>query len=211
MNTESDDDCVDVTPSTYRPPAAADGDEDNDDVVVAPNKSTTTRRRMSVAEERGLPSVRRAALSGVSHAIASVFVARQTTDTCLVHAIINATQRHESLDAMLDAVRREEGAQQPDGLTLDRRDITTGILAARRVLGVVIRCGFDFERDSIGIAHLNTPCGTGHFVALRRGPRHLCVLDSLDGSCRLLIDQQAFRRRCSAYHIDISTKPPLLY
>lgn len=198
MNTESDyeedDDCIDVTPSsTYYPPTTADGRDDD-----AALKSSSTRR-MSVAEERGLPSVRRAALSGVSHAIASVMVARQTTDTCLVHAIINATQRHESLDAMLDAVRREEGAQHPDGLTLDRRDITTGILAARRVLGVVIRCGFDFERDSIGIAHLNTPCGTGHFVALRRGPRHLCVLDSLDGSCRLLMDQQAFRRRCSAY------------
>jgi hypothetical protein len=103
-------------------------------------------------------------------------VARQVQDTCLVHALVNATQRHDALDEMLSEVHTSAQAED-----MSRRDVTAGAVTARRVLGVAVRCGFDFERDAVGIAHLHTPCGTGHFVALRRAGGSLFVLDSLDG------------------------------
>ena len=106
----------------------------------------------------------------------SVTVNVQWYDSCLVHAIINATQSHAFLKYMLSEIRvfaSEEG--------LDRRDVATGIMCAKTILGFKIRNGFDPMAHSCGIAHVNMLDGKGHFVGIRKIYGKLCILDSLNG------------------------------
>lgn len=149
--------------------------------------------RMTAAEEMGLDSVTTKCL-GIRLKL-SFNIEMQTYDSCLVHAIVNATQRPEALDAMLSDV---EAAGRDEGVP--RQDVLAGIVAAKRTMGVVIRTGFDESVHTQGFAHLNTPCGKGHFIALRK-LGSVWALDSLDGSCRRVTHWGRLKHRSTLYNI----------
>jgi hypothetical protein len=124
-------------------------------------------------------------------------VARQDSDTCLVHALINAMQNHALLDRLLDAVRAVARAD-----THDRRDVGVGAVALKRVCGRTLHNGFDEHLDAHGIMHMYNHCGgQDHFVAIRRIGTGLYMLDSLDGACVQIFDMPQLARRCSLYTI----------
>lgn len=165
-------------------------DSDSDIEIVGERAGSP---RMTAAEEIGLESVANECL-GVRLRL-SFTIERQTYDSCLVHSIVNATQRPDDLEAMLLDVRaagRDEG--------VPRQDVLAGIRAAKRTMGVVIRLGFDPVVHRQGIAHLNTPCGQGHFIALRKIGA-VWALDSLDGSCRRVTHWERLRQRSTLYNI----------
>lgn len=167
---------------------STDNDSDIEILEVRPGSP-----RMAAAEEIGLESVTNECL-GVRLRL-SFTIEKQTYDSCLVHAIVNATQRPDDLEAMLrdvEAAGRDEGVR--------RQDVLAGIVAAKRTMGVVIRTGFDPAVHTQGFAHLNTPCGQGHFIALRKIGA-VWALDSLDGSCRRVTHWDRLRHRSTLYNI----------
>jgi hypothetical protein len=84
---------------------------------------------------------------------------------------------------------------------LDRRDVATGIMCAKTILGLKIRNGFDPEAHTCGIAHVNMLDGKGHFVGIRRIFGKLCILDSLNGRIAPITDMDAFLKRSTTYCI----------
>lgn len=172
-------------------PPMRDSESDVECVGVVPPGP----RRLTFAEEQHQPRLSSACCRAPPVPLPStILIARQSSDTCLVHAIINATQRHDGLNAMLSTVRSVVG--------LKRKDVTAGIESARAILGVCIRNGFDATVDTMGIAHIYMTCGAGHFVALRRlDDGCVYVLDSLNGGAALLHDATYFRTRSTMYSI----------
>ena len=120
----------------------------------------------------------------------------QWYDSCLVHAIINALQRHDMLDRMLSEIRvvaKEEG--------LDRRDVSTGILCSKKLLGVSIKNGFDPDYNNIGIAHVYLMNGAGHYIGIRLIRKRLCIIDSLNGMVAPIRNMEMFLQRSTVYSI----------
>lgn len=168
----------------------ADG---SDSEVEDEGESGPSARRLPEAEDARLEYVVRACTHGVAARLPRALrVSKQVGDTCLVHAIVNATQRHDALRDMLRAVRRigaEEGR--------DHRDKAVGMAAAAEVLGCRSRQGFDVYRDAAGIAHVYTHSAVDHFVALRRVDGVLYLLDSLPGRAYMVHDEAQLARRSS--------------
>jgi hypothetical protein len=123
----------------------------------------------------------------------------QIYNSCLVHAIINATQRHDQLKALLRETQRiakEQGLQ--------RTDVLSGILATKHVLGYSICNGFNSLSDDYGIAHVTLrSTGDGHFISLRRIYDVIYIMDSLNGKMAPIINVPLFFERHSTYVIKV--------
>lgn len=150
--------------------------------------------RMSRRED----ALREYAVTECSHVVPFVNlrvlrVGRQSGNTCLAHSIVNAAQRPErygELRRTLRAVATESG--------WDPKDIASGIEACRRTLGLAMHPGIDLQRDSAAVAHVFLHNHTiDHFVALRKLDGAWYILDSLDGTARLLTRPDVFQRRAS--------------
>ena len=166
----------------------------DDDVIEMHDVPTTRPKRLTFAEESTLP---RLSTMCIDHTLdpdeMPWFIERQSSDTCLVHAIVNATQRRGALGDMLREIRHVNG--------LNRKDVAAGIECAKRIMGVVIRTHFDEDSTTIAIAHINMVDGGGHFIALKKQKDVWIVLDSLNGKMATLRNLQHFWSRCTPYSI----------
>jgi hypothetical protein len=154
--------------------------------------------RLGRSEDAHLQNARDACCGPISLKFEGcIVVAQQKSDTCLVHAMINAMQNHVFLDQLLEAVYAVARAD-----ACDRRDIRVGTVALKRVCGLGLHNGFDEHADAHGIMHMyNHGDGQDHFVAIRRIGNGLYMLDSLDGACVQIFDMPQLARRCSLYHL----------
>ena len=164
----------------------------DDDIIETLSVPSTRPRRITFEEESTQPRLSRMCVDAlVTHP--GCHVAAQESDTCLVHAIINATQRHDKMRDMLREIRTVDG--------LHRKDVTAAVEVARRLLGIRISNGFDAEKDDVGIAHVYMTDGEGHFIALKRIDGVLHVLDSLNGKMATLHNLNHLWTRCTPYAI----------
>ena len=146
---------------------------DNDDILEMVVVESSRPRRISFEEESTMPRLSCMCIDEtLDPPPSTIHIAKQTSDTCLIHAIVNATQRHDKLGQLLHAIRHVQG--------LHRKDVTAAVECTRSILNIRIQNGFD-NHATIGIAHIYMTCGEGHFISLLRRNGVLHVLDSLNG------------------------------
>lgn len=166
----------------------------DDDIFEMREVPSKRPKRLTFEEESVLPKLSSVCIDRVVDPLPpNVFVERQSSDTCLVHAIINATQRRDALRDMLRDIRQVQGLQ--------RKDVTAGIECAKRIMGVTISTNFDEKSTQNAIAHINMIDGEGHFVALKRRRDTWYVLDSINGKMASLRNLDHFWSRCTPYAI----------
>lgn len=172
--------------------------DDEVEEVEEDDEAARGRARLSEAEDATLPYLpSECAYSTPFVRPRTLCVTKQRGDTCLVHAIVNATQRPDLLPVLLAEVRR---LGQLEGW--DHRDKCTGMRAVRTVLGRRMKNGFDVYRDVQGIAHVYLHNGSiDHFVALRRHDGALYLLDSLSGRAALVTKPDALCARATLLRI----------
>lgn len=172
--------------------------DSDDDVLIVGQTHGGRPPRISREEDAMLPGIREGCTGPIPLTLRGIGVERQSSDTCLVHAMVNAIQQPERLTDMLRATAR---AGRYNGW--ERRDVASGVVALKEVCGITMRNAFDPAVHRRGVAHLYSHGGDiDHFVAIVRVGSSFYMLDSLDGTTLQVFDMDSLARRATIYGIN---------